>query len=220
MKYCPQCHVKIASKQEQCPLCQTFLEGRYDGCDVFPQVEPRHKKYSHFLKWLLFICFVISTVCIIINLMFPTKTFWSGIVAAAILCFFIVLCISLTKTGNIPKKILTETFILSLMVYLWDYFTGNHNWSTTYVIPILMIVASVNMFLFIKLLHLSLEDYFVYSFCLIFMGLFPIIFFLTNKILVAFPSFLCILVSLLNLGFIIIFHFEEVIDEIKRRLHI
>lgn len=220
MKHCPKCHVKVPTKEEFCPLCQGVLVGEYEGEEVYPYVPTIYKKYQKFFRWLFFVCFSISTICVAINLMFPVDVFWSGFVVAAFICLLIVLWLLINKKGNIPKKIIVQTVLLSLIACLWDYFTGWKGWSTTYVIPIIGVIASVDMTILVKVLHLYIEDYLIYCIAIMAIGLLPIIFLLTGLVFMPYPSGVCILVNLISLGFIVVFNFEKVVEELKRRLHL
>ena len=78
MLYCEKCKIEVAGNKECCPLCQGELKGMGEaGSDVFPDV-PKEKVSSGFLFRLLsFISIAAIIICIAVNLMAPTKVWWS-----------------------------------------------------------------------------------------------------------------------------------------------
>ena len=59
-------------------------------------------------------------------------------------------------------RILWLVFWLSLLAVLWDVFTGWHRWSLNYVVPSLCVFAMAGMAVIARVLHLRVEDFFIY----------------------------------------------------------
>ena len=68
MRICKKCNLKIKTDSDICPLCQNKLIGKKEE-NVFPLIPNIYKKYFTFFKILLFISFIISLLCITVDLM-------------------------------------------------------------------------------------------------------------------------------------------------------
>ena len=68
------------------------------------------------------------------------------------------LAFALHKWRNIPKNMIYQVVILSLLAVVWDRFTGWHGWSLDYVIPILCVTAMVSMSAIAKVCLLYTSD--------------------------------------------------------------
>ncbi len=218
MKYCDKCKVKIEGPADKCPLCQGIITGE-ESEGLFPYVPTVYKKYSIFFRLLIFISLVVSIVCIFINLLRPSETFWSLFVAAGFACLILILRIAINKRYNIPKTILWQVLVISLLSVLWDYFTGLHGWSITFVIPIICLVGSIDMAIIVKVMKIYTKDCLFYFLLTMFLGLVPAIFWVTDIVSFIYPSMICFFLNLLSLIAMFVFAWDAVLEELKRRLH-
>lgn len=217
MRICKKCNLKIKTDSDICPLCQNKLIGKKEE-NVFPIIPNIYKKYLTFFKILLFISFIISLLCITADLMI-NKYHFSLFVILGFVCLFIILKTAFNNKESIFKSILSQLVILSCLSILWDYFTGFHHWSITYVIPILCIICSINLAILSIVLKDYLEQEIFYFICTILIGIIPLLFIvigIPNKI----PSIISILLNLTCFITLLIFKFKDVKEEIKRRMHI
>ena len=217
MRICKKCNLKIKTDSDICPLCQNKLIGKKEE-NVFPIIPNIYKKYFTFFKILLFISFVTSLLCIAVDLMI-NKYHFSLFVILGFICLFIILKTAFNNKESIFKSILSQLIILSCLSILWDYFTGFHHWSITYVIPILCIICSINLAILSIVLKDYLEQEIFYFICAILIGIIPLLFIaidIPNKI----PSVISVLFNLICFITLLIFKFKDVKEELKRRMNI
>ena len=218
MKYCDKCKVSVISSADKCPLCQGIIEeGPAD--DVFPYVPTIYKKYHFFFRLLVFVSAMISGLCIFINALFPTEVYWSLFVLAAFACLLLLLRISIGNYKNIPKTILWLVVAISLLSLLWDYFTGWHGWSITYVIPIICLIGSIDLAIIVKVMNIYITDYLFYFLLTVFLGMVPAIFWLTGLVTFYYPSVICAFLNFFALMTMFFFEGGAVIEELKKRFH-
>lgn len=217
MRICKKCNLKIKTDSDVCPLCQNKLIGKKEG-NVFPFIPNIYKKYFTFFKILLFISFIISLICITIDLII-NKYHFSVFVVLGFICLFIILKTAFNNKESLSKSILIQLIILIILSIIWDYFTGFHYWSITYVIPILCIICSINFLILSMILKNYFEEEMFYFICIVLIGIIPLIFIIIgipNKI----PSVISILLNLICFISLLIFRFKAVKEELKRRMHI
>ena len=218
MKQCKKCHVKVKTDENICPLCQNKLVGK-DEKNVFPYIPTIKKRFSIFFKVLLLVSIVVSLICIAIDYVL-NKYHFSILVIFGFVCLFIILKTTLTKRDSIYKTILWQLVILAILLICWDYFTGWHSWSLTYAIPILSIVGSVSIAILSIVLHDYLDEELFYFICIALIGIIPLIFVFTDIITNKLPSIICAFLNIICFLGLLIFKYKEVLEELKRRMHI
>ena len=68
--------------------------------------------------------------------------------------------------------------------------------------------------------HKNIRDYLIYFALDGLFGIVPIIFFLTGCLNVLYPSLICVAVSVISLAALAVFAGENMLAELKRRLHL
>ena len=221
MKVCEKCKVKVAGSRKYCPLCQGVLTG--PDCveeDVFPLVPTIYRQYNLFFRLLIFASIVAAVVCISINILTYHETWWSLFVAGGIVCMWIILAISVRKRNNIPKNIMYQVVVISLLAVAWDFLTAWHGWSVDYVVPVVCTAAMIAMAILMKVIRLNVADLIIY-FCINAMfGAVPLVLLLTGCLSVWYPTLICVGGTVVSLSAILLFQGEALKTELKRRLHI
>lgn len=226
MKYCEKCRIKIVGDRRICPLCQGVLisSGGDDDKDekqeeIFPSIPTLYRQYHLFFRLLIFLSIVAGVVSITVNLLVPGHGMWSIFVLAGIACLWISLALAIGKRRNIPKNLLYQVVILSVLSVLWDYFTGWRGWSIDYVVPILCVSAMATMGILSKVMKWDIADQMIY-FCIdCFFGIIPIVFYFTGCLNVPYPSVICVAASVISLSALLVFQGENMVTELRRRLH-
>lgn len=220
MKYCEKCKVQVVGKRERCPLCQNELicDGK-DTEEVFPYVPTIYEKYKTAFKIMILVSVAAIVVSFAVNLMFPVNVWWAWIVTVAIGCFWVAFYIAFTKRKNIPKNLLYQVILVSVMVVLWDRMGGFGGWSVDFVIPILCMVNLLVLFILSKVMHIDAEDYMIYMLVSGVFGIVPVLFYIFGILKVLFPSVLCVASSIIFLAAVLIFQGDKILDELRRRLH-
>ncbi|GHU34050.1 hypothetical protein FACS1894105_00150 [Clostridia bacterium] len=222
---CEKCRVEVAGSLKNCPLCQGDLsahkkaDGESTADDIFPVI-PAANKHRTLLSWSIFGVVTTSIISIAINLSFPESGMWSVFVVFGILSLSLSFNFVITRLKNIPKNILWQVFVISVLSVLWDVFIGWKGWSVTFVIPILSACAMVAMAVVAQILHLGIEDYIFYLVIDSVLGLLQLIFILTKLVSVVYPSAISFACSVIFLAALFLFEGKALISEIQRRMHV
>lgn len=220
MQYCEHCKVHLRGNRRKCPLCQnSLMKNGNDSEEVFPEIPVTYQN-NIIIRMLIFLSISITVVSFAINAMFPTKVNWSMLVISGIICMWISLGVVIKKRNNIPKSIVWQVAIISVLAVIWDWRTGWKRWSIDFVIPIACVVAMIVMYVTAKIMHLSVRNYLIYLLMDGIFGIIPIAFFLLGILRYRYPSIICATLSIISLSAIIIFEGENIKEELDKRMHL
>ena len=219
MLYCKNCKIHLSGKYVRCPLCKGRLTGEADGAgNLFPVLSAR---IDHaMLMGLAFGSAVAAAVCIAVNLIFPSRGWWSLFVVFGIVSFWISLALVLKKNKNIPKTVLWQVGTLSLLAYLWDYFTGFRGWSLNFVLPILCTSAMVAMAVIAKIEKLDIQNYIFYLVIDCVFGILSFTLLVIGRTTEVIPSAVCFASTIIFLASLLIFQGKALLNEAQRRFHL
>lgn len=222
MLRCEHCGIDLLGAPSTCPLCQSVPSGTPDETErAFPDLPMLDPVINRrLLSWIAFATACMAVVCIAINLIFPAGGWWSLFVTAGIASLWIDFGIMLKKWKNLPKNILWQVAVVSLIAYVWDRFTGFHGWSVDYVLPMLCICAMIAMTVVAKIKKLHIQDYILYLGLDCVLGIVSFVLILTGAVRVVIPSALCFASSLIFLAFLLFFEGKSLLAELQRRMHL
>jgi hypothetical protein len=232
MKTCEKCAVSVTGGFVKCPLCQNTLTGQREGEDrkeggenrsgaeTFPFIPLARQEHSLLFRALQLCSVAVVIAALTINGMLPRSGFWSLFVVAGVACVWLSLAIAIRKRHNILKNVSYQVTVIGILSVLWDVFTGWHGWSVDFVIPIAFMSAMLATAILARILTLQAGSYIIYLFLLILYGIVPAFFVLSGLSIVVFPSLLCVAGSLFSLAALLIFEGRNMIEELKRRLHL
>lgn len=221
MQHCNHCNVDIRNPKEQCPLCGNKLAPLEDNLEIkkiFPVI-PSYLKSHLTLRILILISIILVVFSFSLYIIFPTKMNWPLLLTFGLVSIWLDLYFLVQKRFHIPKKIMWQVLILSLLSIFWDWKIGWIGWSITYVIPILCLVAMIIMYSIAIIMKLSTRDYITYVFINALFGIIPIIFVLFQLVDVIYPSIISIAVSVIFLAAIFILQGKSIISELDKRMH-
>jgi hypothetical protein len=133
---------------------------------------------------------------------------------------WISLLFIIRKKNNIPKTIVWQVVLISILSVIWDWSIGWLGWSINFVIPTICFGAMIVMAIAAKILKIGVRDLIVYLFIDIIFGFIPIIFILTGILSVAFPSIICVATSAISLSALILFQGDNMKAELRKKMHI
>jgi len=221
MQYCDKCRVHLQGRQRICPLCGGIvLEDDDSSEEVFPIIPTIYQEFNIFIRLLILISISIMVISFAINYIFTSQSRWSLLVAAAIICMWISLFFIIRKKNNIPKTIIWQVVILSILSVLWDHSMGWIGWSIDFVIPSVCVGAMIVMAVSAKLLKIGVRDLIIYILVDGIFGFVPIIFIIFGELRFILPSVICVAASAISLSALIIFQGDNIKAELKRRMHI
>ena len=223
MKTCEKCALSVKGAFEKCPLCHTALTGENKnecGAGTFPVIPLVIHKHSLLFRLLQLGSAAAVIVSFALNLMLPQSGFWSLFVVAGVACVWFSVAVAIRKRHNILKNLTYQVTIVSVLSVLWDIFTGWYGWSVDFVIPIAFVSVMSATAIIAHILKMQTETYMIYSFLLILYGIIPIIFVLNGLSKIIYPSLICVACSFILLSALLIFEGKNMIEELKRRLHL
>ena len=221
MLTCRNCKIRLPGKYRRCPLCQGDLEGKPEETgNVFPVISDHSNAYHALLMWLAFGSVAAATVCMTVNLILPSGGWWSLFVVCGIVSFWISLALVLKKRRNVPKTILWQVCVLTLLAYLWDQFTGFKGWSLNYVLPILCTSAMVAMSVIAKVRKLDIQNYILYLIIDCIFGILSFTLLIIGRTTVVIPSAICFATTIIFLAALLFFEGKALSAEIQRRFHL
>lgn len=221
MQYCNHCNVSIRNPKEQCPLCGNKLAPYDDDLlkkEIFPVI-PSYLKSHLTLRILILVSIILVVFSFSFHAIFPSSMNWPLLLTFGLVSIWLDLIFLVQKRYHIPKKIVWQVAILSLLSIFWDWKIGWIGWSITYVIPILCLVAMIIMYSIAIIMKLSPRDYITYVFINALFGIVPIIFILFDLVEVIYPSIISIAISVIFLAAIFILQGKSIIGELDKRMH-
>lgn len=221
MLRCEHCQVDLPGEQNRCPLCQNKPAGIPDSTDSrFPHLpQSQRTTVGRILAWGAFGSACVVAISTTINLIMPAGGWWSLFVVAGIASLWIDFAIVLKKRKNLPKNILWQVAVVSLIGFIWDRSTGFNGWSLDYVLPILCSCAMIAMSVIAKVRRLDTQDYILYLVIDCVLGIVSFVLILTGMVHVVIPSAISFGVSIIFLAFLLFFEGKALWAEIQRRLH-
>lgn len=219
MKKCYKCNVLANSSVPKCPLCNSNIED--DGIDesVFPII-PIRIKHRLIFQLLLFLSVLGCVICTIINYLVNKEIGWAWFVIAGIISFWVTFIIGVKKRNHLMRLLFSEIMLILVASILWDYFTGWHFWSVTYVLPFLSIAYITTLFFLRIFLKNIFKDYIIYIYINSLVGLIPLYFIFRNLLSIKWPSIVCVIFSICSIFALAIFNHRQMVNELERRLHI
>ena len=221
MQKCENCKVLLRGNFEVCPLCGSIISQKEENADeVFPNIPTIFQEFNFFIRMIIMVSIAIIVISFAVNLIFTRESKWSLIVTGGVVCMWISLFFLIRKKSNIPKTIVWQVVLLSILSVLWDWSIGWIGWSINFVIPTICVVAMIAMAIAAKILRIGVRDFIVYLFLDGMFGFIPIIFILSGGLDVLFPSVICVAVSAISLSALILFQGDSMKAELKKKMHI
>lgn len=213
MKKCTSCKINYNTNEDFCPLCQNKLIGK-NSEEVFP-TKIRLKAHLLF-KILLFITLTLSIISAFIELCISSHLKYSIFVIGGLFTNLVVIYHIIKNHHNVLKFI-GKTGIFSIIVALIWYFVTKSMIITNFIIPSICICELLfNLITFIVLRNNYIINYLSLILLNLFVLIIPILLIIlkcTSFNLISYISFAFALILLIGL---IIFYFNEIIEELKK----
>lgn len=220
MLHCDHCAIDLPGTPKLCPLCQSKPSGSPDESgNRFPSL-PSRRIDRRLLAWMVFGSISVAAICVTINLILPAGGWWFLFVLAGIGSLWVEFLIMLKKRDNLPKSILWQVAVVTLIACIWDWLTGFKGWSVDYVLPILCTCAMVSMTLIAKIRRLHIQDYVLYLVIDCILGMVSFVLILTGSVRIVTPSAICFGASVIFLASLLSFEGKALWEEFQRRLHL
>lgn len=231
MQYCNQCRVQIRGNTDRCVLCGNLLNSGADvrnspraeagrsGKEVFPEIPPAYERHLA-IRILVFISFAAIVASFAMRMIFPSGVNWPLYVVLGLVSMWLGLIIVIRKGYHIPKTIMWQVTVVSILSVIWDKMTGWRGWSIDYVIPAVFVAAVLVMYIIAKITKLSIRDYITYALLDGLLGILPVLFIVFDWVSVYYPAIICAAASITFLSAIFIFQGDNIRKELNKRMHI
>lgn len=227
MKWCEHCKVHVDTDRKICPLCFNSLveESKEEKTfDNYPKRIAVKKKYNIFYRILIFIFLLAISISLLVNFLTYKEggKWWSLYVVIGVVYVFILIRNTLYARINMTKKLVIQELFISLLVLGVDALSGNKGWALSIVIPSVCMATNITGIIVIICNRKNFGESLMPTFLIMLLGIVPFILQLFNLIkgdhLWA-PLSSCALSVAILMGFII-FGGKEIIEELRKRLHI
>lgn len=177
-------------------------------------------KYNFVLRLFLFISVVISSTCLLINILTFRGVLWSAYVAGTLLYVWITVGYPVFAKRKLGQIIVLNTIATAIYVYSLELATKTQGWGLTYVTPFLFITSTLFITFVILLKRLKWREYAVYQTILVIMGFLPVIFCAVGLVTAIWPSIFSAFYSFLTVTGMFIFGDKKYKDELIKRFHL
>lgn len=219
MRYCKKCGVGVTGTAVRCPFCQNELTGEPDGENVFPDIPLEGEQNWLLIRLLILGSVIAAGVCVAVNVSLPQTGWWSLFVVAGVISGWISGGIILKKRGNLLKAIFWQVCVVSILVVIWDFWTGFWGWSIDFVLPISYAGSMIAILTFAWSMHLPPQEYLLYLLLNILTGFLPLVFLLFGMLHIVYPSVICVFISVVLLAVLLLFQGRALKEEVRRRFH-
>ena len=189
----------------------------------YPDYKDAYKvsKTITLLKVFLFVTICLGAIGTLVNIYTFDKfgVLWAVIGDFVMAVIWLILLISFSKRIKFGGKILSYFWIIAILLFLIDIFTGFHKWSTTYIIPFMTIIVTFLITLIAIARRKLYKEYMGYLLIAVFTGICPILlfaFFLSDKLWTCLAA---VLYSVLTLIGLLIFSDKSFKKEMVKRFH-
>ncbi len=221
MHICDNCKVSLKGNFEVCPLCGSIVHTNEEEMEeVFPNLPTIFQEFNIFIRLMILLSIVAIVASFAVNMIFTRESRWSLIVVGGISCLWLSMFVIIRKKSNIPKTILWQVVLIGILSVLWDRSMGWLGWSIDFVIPGICVGAMIVMAISAKLLKISARDLSVYFLIDAIFGFVPIIFIIFGGLNILFPSVICVAASIISISTLILFQGDNMIAELKKKMHI
>ncbi|GHU59777.1 hypothetical protein FACS189444_5690 [Spirochaetia bacterium] len=236
-----------ADSVHRCPLCQGDLAGTAEpDSDVFPLIPTQPVPFKRLITFIAFGTIAVAVISVAMNIAIPfggrtvpigelTVPFgpaagnalersggiwWSFFVIAGLGSLWLSFLVINNQWWNIPKIIFMQLIVISVLVLLWDFFTGFHKWSLNFVIPILFSCSMIALAVFAKVRKLKVEDYIIFLGIISVISIFSLLLIIFHVVTIVYPAVICFALSVISLAFLWLFEGKSLLAELQRRLHL
>ncbi|GHU18813.1 hypothetical protein FACS1894163_11200 [Spirochaetia bacterium] len=222
MLYCHRCKVSVSGSPRRCPLCQGDLAGDAEpDRNVFPVIPPPSASFKRLIRFIALGTIAVAVISVAVDISVPTgNVWWSLFVIAGLASLWLSFLTINRQWWNIPKNIFLQLFVISILVLLWDFFTGFNKWSIDFVIPILFSCSMIALAVFAKVRKLKVEDYIIFLVIISVISIFSLLLIIFHAVSIIYPSVICFTISIISLAFLLLFEGRSLVHELQRRMHL
>ena len=203
MKHCRECNIDIDTNRVTCPFCRDILDDIDDKKTVMETYEAyKETPYKNHTvrKIFLFISLVAIFVCVLVNFLTFSGSFWSLFVVGGILYLWILIRFTIMSRQNIALKLLLQAIGIGLILFFIQIDNRSVHWLMPYALPFMMVATTLAITLLIFIKIMRYKDYMLYLIMVALLGIIPLILcfvettqylFMVGDKLIIWPSIVC-----------------------------
>ncbi|MEG2658568.1 MAG: DUF6320 domain-containing protein [Clostridiales bacterium] len=222
MAKCKNCGVSLLHNQ-CCPLCGREVNKAEECETVFPSYEKIYAKMSKVYITQVFFVLMFAAICLSATINYLSweryQMAWSLLVTGTLVYVWFTVRRTIMLNARVGGKIIFQFLVLSCFLFILDFFTGFHKWSTTYAIPFLAIASTFGLNMVALKKKEQWFDYLGYFLVMFLMSCLPILFYpfgLSNRI---WTGIIAIGYSVITIIVMILVADKTFFDEMKKRFH-
>ena len=218
MKKCNSCNIDFITSSNLCPICRNNLYGDNE-ISTFP-TNILYNTSNLILKIVLFISISILIIYGFIEINIFKEFKYINLVFLGLLTNYTITYFILKNSKNILKMFFKYGIVLMFLTIIWYIFTKK-SYIPNYIIPGISLLEIVSNFIINLIFR---KNYFIrYSNLLltnIILLIMPALFILLNITTNNLMSYICLIIALITILGLIIFCFDDLIDELKKIFNI
>ena len=220
MLYCEKCKITIRTEHKSCPLCHGGLSGTASKEDsIFPDIPAIKKRQISFFSMLTFCCVLAFIFSYLINNIIPSGSKWFIYMIGGICLVWIALIWGKSKRKNLLKNTIGQMIIIGVGLGICDVFIGWKGWSVEFAWPILIFLSLIFNVITTWVKKLEGSDYMIYLLMNSIFGLIPILLVQLQVVKFIIPSIICGGFAMVLLAGLIIFRWDQVVQELVKKFH-
>jgi hypothetical protein len=227
MPTCTDCHVRVSTVTDRCPLCHRSLAEQQDKAarHTYPVEQPLQKKSISLARLVSLSAICLILLSLIINWAAWDGWLWSVIVSAHVLYLWLVGWLTLNKGVHPGLKLMTHALSITLLLVIVNVLSRSNvtisriSWAVSYTMPIIFIgFITVIDIIILRKKH-NLRDYLLYQLSLCVIGFIPLILVLTGVVRPVWPSVIAAALAGLTILGLIIWAKKIIMAELGRKFH-
>lgn len=223
---CESCGVSVEPAHQACPLCRRNVQGKDENhlvrnswYPVYESAEEQHASSSLVSKWLTFLAVSVMGISVLINLLGNREVWWSLTLIPCVLYAWLSIRHTLMSGSHLGGKIIVQLLGLSGMLLWINVASGTSYWSTGYVIPFLMMAATLLITVICCSKKMGWREFAGYLLTLILLGIVPLLLYAVGMSHVLWTAVAAAVYALLTFSGMCLIADKGFRKEMKRRLH-
>lgn len=223
MKKCNSCNVYISDESDVCPLCRHGLtevdDLKIKKQAVYPDIVFSRRKFNSLINIFKLISLILIVLSVCINAITYSETWWSVIVVAAVVYFWVTMKYSILHNTNYAAKILVQIILTMLLSVLIDFVLGYSGWSVNYALPSIALLGCAAIAILMVVNYMNWQSYIMFQIAFVAFGIIFVILYANRIITKPLMTYMALGISLLMFICTIIFGDKKAKTELKRRFH-
>ncbi|WP_246563054.1 DUF6320 domain-containing protein [Paenibacillus montaniterrae] len=186
---------------------------------VYEAAEEQPASSSLISKWLTFLAVSVMGIAVLINLLGNREAWWSLTLIPCVLYAWLSVRHTLMSRAHLGSKIIVQLLGLSAMLLWINVANGTTYWSTGYVIPFLMMAATLLITVICCSRKMGWREFSGYLLTLNLLGIVPLLLYAVGMSNVLWTAVAAAVYALLTFGGMCLIADKGFRQEMKRRFH-